>query len=264
MRCISCEMEIDPKWKHAIDINICPFCGQGIMDEVLRDLISVLRETMESLQKYPDQLNDWLLSNHSYIKTDSPQLPNFLPKEYVHSKNRKSNEDAESKKYTVKVMTEAGEQDVVAEKVQTEEKTNEFFKRAEAIKPNIDGFKSTEEKTAHLKKLKKQIERDGSPVLNASGAAQALISPEQMESADPEAVAEFQSLISGGENIASSLSDNNSDDDIPSVVLNMAARAKGSNSSNAADLQKLQKQQDKIAEARRNMSSGAKGSFSRS
>lgn len=261
MKCISCEVEINPKWSHAIDINVCPFCGKGIMDDGLKDLLSSLKEVMIELQKYPDQLNDWLLSNHNYIKTDSPQLPNFLPKEYVH-KVKRSNEDGESKKYTVKVMTEAGEQDVVAEKVQTEEKTSEFFKRAEAIKPNIDGFKSTEEKTAHLKKLKKQIERDGSPVLNASGVVHALISTDQTDSADLESVAEYQSLISGGEAITSSLADSN-DDEIPSVVLAMASRAKPGINNNA-DLQKLQKQQDKIAEARRNISSGAKGSFSRS
>ena len=38
MKCTSCEREIDPKWRHAIDTNLCPFCGLFIMEERLKDL----------------------------------------------------------------------------------------------------------------------------------------------------------------------------------------------------------------------------------
>ena len=47
--------------------------------------------------------------------------------------------------------TENGEQEVSVEKIQSEERTNEFYKRAEAVKPNIEGFSSVSEKTQHLK-----------------------------------------------------------------------------------------------------------------
>jgi hypothetical protein len=267
MKCMSCEMEINPQWKHAIDINICPFCGQGIMEEHLKNLFTSLRKTMESLLEYPQQLNDWMLSNHNYIKTDAENLIEFVPKELLKDWKKEQEEEdfleRKNKKFMVKVTTESGEEEVVAEKIQSEEKTNDFFKRAEAVKPNIDGYKSPAEKTEHLKKMAQQIKRAGASALTSETGAGSFISPEMMESADPEAVAEFQSLISGGE-VASALPDNGGDDDIPSVVLAMANKAKGGNNdSSGADLDKLRRLQDRVSASRNNFASGAKGSFSR-
>jgi hypothetical protein len=271
MKCMSCEMEINPKWTHAIDINVCPFCGQGIMEEHLKNLFSSLRQTMEQLKEYPDQLNDWMFSNHNYIKTDSPNLINFVPKEYVQEIKKQRDEEVEeqrapsqmepSKKSIIKIDNGNGEeQEVLVEKVQSEEKTNEFFKRAEAVKPNIDGFKSTSEKTQHLKAMAQQIKREGATVINKAGLA-AHLPPEMIDSADPEAVAEFESIISGGE-VQSSLPDNSGDDDkIPSIVLNMASRAKNkADQDPAAEIERMQAKRD----ASRRNSLGGKGSFSRS
>src|SRR5208282_4854591 len=83
MKCVSCETEINPKWKHAIDINVCPFCGQHIMEEHLKNCVASLASAMEEMQKYPEQLDDWMLSNHNYIKTSSPSLVNYLPEEVL-------------------------------------------------------------------------------------------------------------------------------------------------------------------------------------
>lgn len=271
MKCISCEVDINPKWKHAIDINVCPFCGSNIMEEHLKNLLSSLGDVMDKLQQYPDQLNDWLLSNFNYIKTDSADLINFVSREVLQSsiqtKKIEEKDLAESKKFTVKVKTDAGEQEVEAEKIQPEERTNEFFKRAEAVKPNIDGFRSTAEKTEHLKKIALQIKRAGSTAVFNDDVENSHISPEMMEDADPEAVAEMESLFDESE-ISSSLGGSSlGDDDIPPVVLNMANRAKGSHHTrNPADFAKLQQLQNRLEESRRNFESGnnrGKGGFSR-
>ena len=117
------------------------------MDEQLTSLFSSLRETLDKLMEYPEQVNDWLLSNYNYIKTNSPKLIDYLPADQLDEwiiakkKARAKVEEIEAKKFTVKVQTERGEEEVLAEKTQSEEKTNGFFKRAEAVKPNIDGFK---------------------------------------------------------------------------------------------------------------------------
>ena len=133
MKCMSCTMEINPKWTHAIDINVCPFCGQGIMEEHLKNLFSSLRQTMESLKEYPDQLNDWMLSNHNYIKTDSPELKQYMPKSYIQEIINQRDEEVQEeqkaiaqtetkKKSIVKVDDGSGEeQEVLVEKVQSEE-----------------------------------------------------------------------------------------------------------------------------------------------
>jgi len=271
MKCMSCESEINPKWKHAIDSNVCPFCGDSVMEDKLKDLFSDLRLTMEELIQYPEQLHDWLLSNYGFIKTDSPDLPTYLPAEFMKQFNDKASakkpqkDVVENGKFTVKVQTEQGEEEVQAERIQNEERTNSFFKRAEAVKPNIDGFNSTAEKTKHLKSMANQIKKAGTAMLTANSSG--YISAEMMENADPEAVAEMQSLISGGE-IASSLPASG-DDEIPDIVLQMADKSAGMNpaSKNAADLLKLQQMQQRVQNSRMNFESGenrGKGGFSRS
>src|SRR5579885_1184868 len=266
MKCMSCEMEINPKWTHAIDINVCPFCGQGIMEEHLKNLFSSLRQTMEALKDYPDQLNDWMLSNHNYIKTDSPNLKLYMPKEYAEEIRQQRDEEikeekkveakkAADRKSIVKVdIGDGEEQEVLVEKVQSEEKTNSFFKRAEAVKPNIEGFKSATEKTQHLKAMAQQIKREGATVINKAGLASHL-PPEMIDNADPEAVAEFEAILSGGE-VQSALPETSSSDgdEIPSIVLNMASRAKGKQAEQdpAAELERLQAKRDA---SRRNFNS---------
>lgn len=281
MKCISCEIEINPQWTHAVEINVCPFCGKEIMAEHLKNLFASLRETMDALQTYPDQLNDWLLSNHNYIKTDSNQIGLYMPKEML--KELQKVEDGkdfqkrkDSQKFTVKVQTETGEEEIQAEKIQSEEATNDFFKRAEVIKtgpssqqlgPNA--YQSPAEKTKYLKDVFQQIKKAGSTGLTSSGGTM-MIPAEMMEHADPEAVAEFQSLMTGGE-IVSSLPDA-SDDDVPDFILAAniaAANNKHGNSgsggnSNPKDLAHLQRLQAKVVAARSNIATGSKGSFSRS
>jgi hypothetical protein len=241
-------MEIDPKWSHAISMNICPFCGQNILEEKLRELFSSLRVVMDSLQAYLPQLNDWLLSNFNYIKVDSPDLPKFLTEEMIFSIRKSApNSNVDNKKFTIKVQTEAGEQEVMAEKIQSESKTNDFFKRAEAVKPNIEGFQSVEEKTSHLKKMAEKIRKGG---IGTVGAGMSV------DDADPEAVAEYQSIISG-ENLISSIDNEMDDEDIPPIVQNFVK-----NNSNASDMQKLHEMQQRVANSRKNFQSSG-GSFSR-
>ena len=278
MKCKSCNSEINPKWKHAIDNNICPFCGESIMDEELKKMFSSLRIIMNDLinYNYVDQLEDWLISNYQFVKIDSPRFTDCISDDILNQLlvSRKVSRQTskidniidDSKKYTVKIKTEHGEEEVMAEKTQSEDQTNGFFKRAEAIKPNIDGCQSASEKTQRLKSLAQQIKKAGSPSLTQNDIS-GTIPPEMIEQADPEAVAEMESLLSTGPDVASALS-TEGDDEIPSVVLAMANKAQGKNSSvNSKDLIKLQQMQDRIKKSKENFESGDnhnKGGFSRS
>ena len=111
-----------------------------------------------------------------------------------------------------------------------------------------------------------QIKRAGATAITSDAGENSYISPEMIEDADPEAVAEMETLLSGN-NVSSSLGDSVMNyDEIPSVVLNMASRAKGHGPNNPADLLKLQQMQERVLESRRNFESGnnrGKGSFSR-
>lgn len=281
MKCISCEGEINPQWAHAIDMNVCPFCGKHIMEEHLKNLLGTLRETMAQMAGYQTQLDDWMLSNHNYIKTDSPDITKYMPKDMIKEIKKAQDEKdfQERKKFTVKVKTDTGVEEVQAEKIQDEEKTNDFFKRAEVIKPvnpenhgagptASNSFQSPAEKTSYLKKIAQQIKKAGAQGLGEDGNSIS-IPAAMMADADPEAVAEFQSLISGDE-IASSLPDT-SDDDVPAHILaaNVAlAKSKGGNAgTNPADLLKLQQMHERVKNSHENFESGSnrgKGGFSRS
>jgi hypothetical protein len=278
MKCISCEIEINPKWRHAVEINVCPFCGQHILEEHLKNLLTSLGDTMEKLQSYPDQLNDWLLSNYSYIKTDSPDLLKYVPKDALKDMKKEIDDQdfQDRKKFTVKVKTETGEEEVEAETLQSEDKTSEFSKRAGVIRPKAkdpkEGFKSVAEKTAYLKNVKSQIETEGSQGIVSEDGLAAMISPSDMkDQADPEAVAAMQSMLAGGDMIASGLAGagTGEEEELPAAVLAMANRAKGNkNIDPNADLAKLQEMHARINNSHKNFESGENrggkgGGFSR-
>lgn len=255
MKCLSCESEINPRFKHAIEQNICPFCGGSIMEELLKSLLISLQDTMAKMQAYPDQLNDWLLSNYNYIKTNSPELMSYVPKEALKEMKREvDGEDFDRKKKLIKVKTEQGEVEVMTEKIQSDTKTAGFFERAQLIKRGDDDaegsgdldsgnasdatvesqpaqsnkpktFKSAAERTKHLKELKQKIETEGSQAIVSEKGLAAMIDPDQMESVDPLDVATLQSVIGSGDVINSSVysaaTTNNDEDALTNRVLSM-------------------------------------------
>jgi Zn-finger nucleic acid-binding protein len=236
MKCTSCESEINPKWKHAVESNLCPFCGQLIMDADLKALLSTLSVTLEKLSDHPDHLEDWLRT-HGYVREDKIVYPAPVAVP-VHS--------------PVPVN-----KDTVA--IQSQEVTNKFFKNAEATK--IVG------KTQHYKEMVSQIKKQGATALTANTLG-GMINPEDLNTADPQVVADLQEILGSSPEIASSLPDGgDGEEDIHPIALAMASMAGGKGGqNNAKDLMKLQQLQSKTASARNRMLTGSsgKGSFSRS
>jgi len=276
MKCVSCETEINPKWKHAIDMNVCPFCGKHIMEEHLKNCITALSTAMDAMLKYQEQLDDWMLSNHNYIKTDSPNLAAYMPKEAIKEMRKVLDEEEfqEKKKSVVKIKTLDGdgqvvEQEVVVEKMATDDRTQTFHDRANNMlkqEKAVDGDpKSVAERTKDLKAMAEKIKREAAISAKAEGGMASMISKEMMAEADPEDVAAFQSLINSGDIVASSLpaASDGDDDEIPSVVLQMAAMKKGGNAgggANEKDLRALANMQAKVQNSAKRL---GKGSFSR-
>jgi Zn-finger nucleic acid-binding protein len=259
MKCISCESEINPKFKYAIEQNVCPFCGDNIMEELLKTLLVSLRDTMEKMRQYPQQLDDWLLSNYSYIKTDSPDLVNYVSKDTIKEVMRNVNdEEFERKKKLIKVKTDRGEEEVVIEKIQPDSKTAEFFERAEVIKRGIkndeediggdgdldtgdeagsesDGvelnpvkpikskvFKNVAERTEYFKELKKKIETEAQKPKGFANKEDLvnMMEGDNIEAVDPEDVSAFQAALSDGNVITSSLTQSlNNEDAMTEYIL---------------------------------------------
>lgn len=272
------------------------------MEELLKSLLSTLQNTMEKLHSYPDQLNDWLLSNYSFIKTDSPDLKNYMPKEALKELRKElDHEDFERKRSVIKVKTGDGEEEeVVTEKVQSDSKTAGFFERSGLIKrgtndgdvdsvPDEDDvqlnpvkgpakpktFKTQAERNNHFKKLKEKIETEGSQAVISEKGLAAMIDPNNLDSANPEEVAAYQSMIGDGDIIKSALPSTLDDEDGMTdriLAANLAAKGnKGKGHSgdyNPQDVQSLQRMQAKVRDAHKAFENGdnrdGKNGFSRS
>ena len=274
MKCISCETEINPKWKHAIDINVCPFCGQNILEEHLKNLLADLAKTMLALQQYPDQVNDWLLSNYNYVKTDSPDLASFIPKDTIKELRKAiDDEEFENKKRTIKVKTADGEQEVEVQKIQSDAKTNSFFERAEALRdpPKKKGEepeapKSIAEKTQHIKQMAQRIKKEASQGIVGQADLASMMSAEGGgEVENPEFVAELQSVLSGGDIVSSALPEpaGGDDDVIPgaeNVVSRMANMVGNKATAQERDMKTLQEMQNRVQNTSKKL---GKGGFSR-
>jgi len=242
MKCTSCESEINPKWKHAVETNLCPFCGCSIMDAELKSLLSTLSTTLDKLSAHPDHLEDWLRT-HGYVH---------------ESRITKITGPLTLATATAPQVAKPPHPDAVA--VQDQEVTNKFFKNAEATK--------IVSKTQHLKEMAAQIKKQGAASLTANPLG-GMINPEDLNTADPQVVADLQELIGDSPEVASSLpySGDDGEDEIHPAALAMAQMAGGGGGqTNAKDLFKLQQLQSKSQGARKRMLSGSsgKGSFSRS
>jgi hypothetical protein len=89
MQCQTCEAKIDARWNHAIKQNICPFCGESIMPEDLKNLLSTLAETMDELySKYSDYLDNWLFSRY-FLKKTGTTRPNSEGSDVINSDSSK-------------------------------------------------------------------------------------------------------------------------------------------------------------------------------
>lgn len=46
MKCVSCKADVDMSMTHAIQMNICPYCGQGMLDKGAIALMSYLNRVV--------------------------------------------------------------------------------------------------------------------------------------------------------------------------------------------------------------------------
>ena len=233
MKCLSCQVDIDPKWKHAIDNNVCPFCGDHIMPEDLKNNIISLREVISSFkEKYAEQLDDLLFSNYNYVKVDSVKFKQLIPEPKVVYKSK------------VNDKVDNSSEEVVS--TQDPEVTSKFFKNAEVSK--------AVSRTNELKKLATEIKLSNPNLKKITN--------------NPHVMTADELASEMGEDVESSISHyQNSDDDIPPAVLAFANQKNNKDPNyNMRDVLKLQQLQQRTSQSRDNVvnGTGGKGSFSRS
>jgi hypothetical protein len=238
------------------------------------------------MQEYPEQLNDWLLSNYNYIKTDSPDLPLYIPKELIKELNKSINDqECQDKKTEVRKikMPDGTVTETVVEKLMTDKKTQEIFDRTEIIKglgktsgkaprdPNApEPPKSLAERTEYFKGIVQKIKQENAQgYVSEAQMASMIAAGETIDESVPE-VATLQTAILGADPVISAIPDADGDSDAEeirgiNVVAALTQQVGGANRQKAQqqDLESLQKLHRKVAYGQQDMLSG-KGGFSRS
>lgn len=266
MKCKSCTGEVPSKFTHAILVNICPLCGEVIMDSELQAALKDLKAAMGAVDSYSQEIFDWLKSNYNlYTSTDLEEKVQAAVNAVTEDFNKKfegmkalklpAKVEATKEVSVENVELDANGNQISGPTIQTSEQTNKFFKNAEANKI-VDRQKN-------FKQIIKQIKEQGSPALLDESGKAGVITPDMasnMQSMDNEELAELRAAF-GEDELQSGLDgDFDYEDEIPSVVLNMS---KGANGINTKDLTKLQNLQNKSARAKSEMAKNGSVGFIR-
>lgn len=254
MLCKSCKGDVPPKFAHAILVNTCPLCGDVIMDEALQISLKALKQVMEAVNSYPQEIFDWLKSNYSlYSETDVQSRVSEAEEKIKELSRRLPPSSAQSLKTNLQqadeVQLDANGNQISGSVIQPSEQTNKFFKNAEATK-TLD----RQEQLSNMAKIARQIKKSGSASVSEDSDANGnVVTPEMMgmdSNADPVQLAELRNAFGTDPNEGADPADMDYEDEIPSAVLNMANKAGGGQGVNQRDLMKLQNLQHKSSSAK--------------
>jgi len=235
MKCKSCSEEISPKFAHSLATNLCPFCGDSILDEELIIVLSELREIMKTTETYKAEVFEWLKTNYNLIDANSDEYKAMIEK--ASSTPAKIKVDPKDVK-----MDNKGNQ-LTGTPLQSQETTNVFLKRAEV---------KTQD---YYKNIAKQINK-GTSKNNSTGGFP--LTAEDLSEADPAEVEAYAAIISGDSEpvIKSAIDDyDGGEEPLPAIVEAFARGGKGrSGDYNPRDVAKLQALQDKAKGASNELS----------
>jgi len=262
MRCKSCTNEVPPKFSHAIKTNICPFCGEEIMDSELQLALTGLQEAMLAVEEYPDEMHDWLKCNYQLVaESGTVPLSQYEADLVEIADLRSSVEELKEKLANAKPTPKSGltgptklPSEIAKDKngnalegeaLADPETNSKFFKNA-LVKQPVDAAQ-------HYKNMVKKIKETGTMGSSEGGSGGGAITPEMMaaytsgEESDP---SEYNELFGGGPINSAIDSDYDDENEIPAAALQMMHSAKSqSGDYNARDVAKLQELQKKAQRA---------------
>lgn len=264
MQCKSCQGDVPPKFSHAISVNICPLCGNEIMEPELQIAFASLKEAMAAATKYPTEIFDWLKSNYSlYSEEDMALKIKAKEAQFSFPKPRSPRPNAHTPlpEEEAEVQLDQDGNQISGVALQSPEQTRKFFTNAQAGK--------VLDRQQHFKDLIAKIKDTNSDVSSRSpgGGSSGVMTPEMlaemgMDGSEGELgeveYAELNAAFGGPTNeINSGLdgADIYGDEEIPASVLAMAGHG-----SQGKDAAYLQRQQQKSASAKNQMArSGSVG-----
>jgi len=198
---------------------------------------------MDALLPAQEQLDEWMFSNYSFIKTDSPKLIDFVDPTLLTKKRK---DEPLGEKQVLKI---AG-QDVESQKAMTDDKANDFLKRAGVVKKN--DATPIAEKSQRIRNVLNEIQ---------SGVGSAEMDPDA-EGVDPEAAREYRAAMESPEpdysrDHFSSGIDFGQDDGMPPLeIQHMMAQHSNPSGANQKDLYRLRAMMEKKNSARDSFENG--------
>lgn len=171
MKCKSCSTIIDAKLKFALNQNVCPYCGEAIMEDDLKNVISGLTQILSNYNQFKDQIESWLLANYSLISINSESfkdhIPNDIKQSFIDEASIKFKNDVRSNLIVIK---DGDNQEKTEVQLKTKEDTSDFFKRAGIKDITEMSQKNTamSEKNQRLKSVLEKIQNDETEEENES------------------------------------------------------------------------------------------------
>jgi hypothetical protein len=78
MKCQACEMDIPSNWVNALQSNICPSCGQPIMNDEVVKLREGLADAISKMDFNAQEITTWLISNYRLEKIGDGEPTGFF------------------------------------------------------------------------------------------------------------------------------------------------------------------------------------------
>jgi hypothetical protein len=158
MKCKSCEQNVDAKFKFAISTNVCPFCGEAIIDVALQAILNDLKTVMERGAEYMEDVENWLFSNYSLRKVNPNDVVDSSEQQFNFTNTQRPLKAGKGP------MVNRVEDDMPANK---EDNTTIFAKRAGItnFKKVLDHIKGAAEQTEFVDpELDTVVEETGEPL----------------------------------------------------------------------------------------------------
>lgn len=73
MKCMSCNVEVPPSFVRSIELNCCPACGENILNDEAKSLMSEIADAFKRMENDPAGLAGWLLSNYTLTKVGTAE-----------------------------------------------------------------------------------------------------------------------------------------------------------------------------------------------
>ena len=147
MNCMSCGSPIRPEFKASIRNNVCPACGDPLMNDETQELLSEIKEAFIKMPNDPEGLAGWLLANYEMRKigqADPVKMfygdKNKKPLRYDQEGNLSKEDQLRKNPKLAQNKLQMFYQNAGIKQPKTREHYNEIARQIQSNGPNLDSM----------------------------------------------------------------------------------------------------------------------------